>query len=410
MSISQRIATVVLSFTFVFTSISSIASETKIDRLIVLGDSLSDDGGDNSTWYLLKTLNGQTGAKGIDHMQPWVRAWLSERIWGYQWFCDWKYVPCKTVERGVLSAAANILEISGAVPVAPAIHYDRGRWSNGPMWPEYLAPKMGIPTSDNSRYLNVSHAGGWSLCVGDKALGIRDITGDLKTVAMNMINGSLIPPCLKLIAKGFNYKYGDYRANDMAILFFGGNDYLNLYQDPARVVQAQAEVIEEAIAHGAKHVAWLNMPDIAQTPRYLAGNKSNDASETTRLINIHNLNLLLKFMELKVRYSQKGVNIVYVDANRIFKDILTNSVDYGLKYLDRPCSTIPAPGLDDSTLAENNPSIAAINEMAESNGEICENQQEYAFWDSVHPTTATHEIIANKACEILKQQGYFCQL
>ncbi len=410
MTISHYVKVFMLSFVFTCLTASSMAAETKIDRLVVLGDSLSDDGGNNSTWFLLKTLNGQTGKQGIDHMQPWVRAWLSERIWGYQWFCDFKYVPCQTIERSVLSTVKDILKVSGAVPIAPASHYYQGRWSNGPMWPEYLAPKMGIPISDKNRYINISHAGGWSLCIGDKILGISDLTGNLKKVAINMINGSLIPPCLKLISKGFNYKYGDYRANDMVIVFFGGNDYLNLYQDPARVIQAQAEVIEDAIAHGAKHIAWLNLPDLAQTPLFITGDKGSDAAETTRLININNFDLLLKFTELKKKYQKNDVNIIYVDANKMFKNILLNSESYGFKYINTPCSTILSPGLNDNEFVENNPSLAAANKMVQPDGEICKNQQEYAFWDSVHPTTTMHKILADKACEILKQQGYFCQL
>ncbi|MBM7070839.1 SGNH/GDSL hydrolase family protein [Shewanella sp. 202IG2-18] len=410
MSISKLIAMVMLGFVTIANTAPANAAEKQVDRIVVLGDSLSDDGGDNSTWFLTKTLNGQAGDRGIDHMQPWVRAWLSERVWGYGWFCSWKYVPCRTVEKGILKATAKILEKSGAVPVTPAPHYDNGRWSNGPMWPEYLSQMMGIPLNDTSRYINVSHAGGWSLCIGDKALGIRDLKGDLKTVAMNMVNGSLVPPCLKLIAKGVNYKYGNYHPNDLAILFFGGNDYLNLYQDPARAVNAQAEVIEDAIAKGAKSVAWLNMPNIAQTPRYLNGSGMDKAQETTRLINTHNALLMMRFIELKSKYISKGINVIFVDANKIFKDIIANAHDHGMYVLDQPCSTLPSPGLDDSEVVQNNPSLRAINEMATPNGGICENQSEYMFWDGVHPTTATHKVIAEKACAILRQQGFKCNL
>ncbi|MCL1077781.1 hypothetical protein D5R81_06625 [Parashewanella spongiae] len=387
----------------------SIAAQ-KIDKLIVLGDSLSDDGGDNSTWYLLKTLNGQTGEAGLQHMQPWVRSWLSETIPGYEWSCSWSWVPCKTTERTALKGVIKLLSASGAVPVAPAEHYDNGRWSNGPMWPEYLAGKMGISVSDKNRYRNISHAGGWSLCVGDKSLSIRDLTGDIATVAQNMVNGSLIPPCLKLMAKGYNYKYGNYGKNDLVVVFFGGNDYLNRFQDPARVVAAQLEVIQDAVEKGAKNIAWLNMPDISQTPRFLTGGAQNHAEETSKLIETHNVIQKAFGSLFQIFYKQQGVNLINIDANKIFRDILDNSSSHGLFVLDRPCSTIPAPGLDDIEIVENNPSFNAINEMAEPNGGICESQDEYAFWDGVHPTTATHRIIADKACEILKEKGYQCNI
>ena len=409
-NIKRVVAVSCLMVCSVFSLTGRAESPEAVDRLVVLGDSLSDDGGDNSTWYLLKTLNGQTGDEGVDRIQPWVRSWLSERVLGYGWMCQWRYIPCRTVERNSLKAAISLLSNTGAVPIAPAPHYANGRWSNGPVWPEYLAGKMGISVTDGERYRNVSHAGGWSLCVGDKALGIRDLTGDLTTVATSMINGSLVPPCLKLIAKGYNYQYGDYEANDLVIVFFGGNDYLNRYQDPARVVEAQAEVIEEAIEKGAKHIAWLNMPDIAQTPRYLTGSGQGIAEETTQLINLHNILQQMSYLSLKNEYTSEGVNLINIDANSIFKDLIENSTEHGLYVVDQPCSTLATPGLDDVEMIESNPSFNALNDMTEANGGICQNQSEYAFWDGVHPSTATHKIIADKACEILNEHGYQCNI
>ncbi|RLV61142.1 hypothetical protein D5018_03335 [Parashewanella curva] len=406
----KRLFTVVLTL-FCILGIQSLvkAEPRKVDRLIILGDSLSDDGGDNSTLYLLKTMNGETGDAGIDHIQPWVRSWLSDRIPGYGWFCSWKLIPCRTVERGILSAAISILTVSKAVPVLPAKHYDNGRWSNGLLWPEYLSKKMGIPTSNKQRYINVSHAGGWTLCLTDKVIGIGDLFGDLTKVAKDMINGSLIPPCLDLIAKGVHYKYGDYRPNDLAVVFFGGNDYLNLYQDPQRVVNVQAEVIEQEIEYGARNIAWLNMPDISLTPRYISGGAKDKAAETKRLIDLNNQLQEDKYRELKRKYERKGVKLVLVDANAIFKGIMDNADSYGFKDIHEPCSRIPTPGIDDTNLEETNPSLRAANEMAIPNGKICLHPEQYMFWDSVHPTTITHKIIADKACDILKENGFYCQ-
>ena len=39
-----------------------------------------------------------------------------------------------------------------------------------------------------------------------------------------------------------------------------------------------------------------------------------------------------------------------------------------------------------------------------SNG-VCENQDNYLFWDEIHPTTAVHRLLASRSCEILKESG-----
>ena len=383
-------------------------SERTINRMIVLGDSLSDDGGDNSTWFLLKTLNGQTGQAGIDHMRPFVHSWLEERVPTFSWWCSGSWSKyCSSAEGGLLSALTKITTKTNAIPVIPKDHYDNGRWSNGPVWPEYLAPMVGINTHDKTKYINLSHAGGWSLCVGDKTVGISDLVGSPKTVATNMVNGSLIPPCLKLISKNFLYKEKTFRHDDLVVVFFGGNDYLNLYQDPARVVEAQKEIIEMAANNGAGAIAWLNMPDLANTPRFVKGSKLNKATEVTALINKHNYLLKSEFNHLQPLYKNKGVKLIHIDANKIFNDILDNFQSHGFSVLDEPCSTIFTPGLDDEEIA-NNPTFAATNELSDLNGGICANPNEYMFWDSVHPTTATHSLIADKACDIMKKNGFKC--
>ena len=409
MSTSKLLVIAASGLISIFTSIHVFAETKSVDRMIVIGDSLSDDGGENSTWYLLKALNGQEGEQGIEHIQPWVRAWLSERVAGYGWFCHWKYIPCRTVERAVLKTTIDLLSASGEVPVLPPSTYYKGHWSNGPIWAEYLAPMMGIPTGDKTRYINVSHGGSWSLCIVDKALGIKDLTGNLKTVAKDMIEGSLIPPCLKLLAKGIIYKYGSYHPNDLVILFSGANDYLSLFKDPSRIIQAQAEVIEEAIVNGAKDLAWLNVPDLAQTPRFINGSKMANAEEVTQLIQTHNRLLKQKYAELKSKYADQGVNLILVDTNSVFKNIINNAYQHGIYVIDQPCNTQSSPGVR-SSFFQNNPSMQAINAMTALNGGICQNQSEYMFWDDVHPSTAMHKVIAHKACEVLQKQGYNCQM
>ncbi|MCL6270149.1 SGNH/GDSL hydrolase family protein [Sansalvadorimonas sp. 2012CJ34-2] len=398
----------VLTIWLFIISIVGASADQEIKRLVVFGDSLSDDGGNNSTWFLLKTLNGLTGESGIKHMQPWMRGWLAERITNYNWFCENTSINCPKHEIRALKALIAVTEKSGAIPIAPRDHYYQGRWSNGPTWPEYFAGMIGLSTSDKTVYRNESHAGGWSLCLGDKAMGIQDLTGDIKTVVKNMVNGSLIPPCLELLVKAYLYRHEKFSENDLVVVFFGGNDYLNRFQAPERVIEAQKVIIETAIENGAKHIAWASMPDLSKTPRYYRDAFKPQTEEISRLVQEHNRLLEEEWELLQIDYSEGGVTIALVDTKEIFSDILSNHHLYGLSVTDRPCSTIPAPGLEDPVPNNVHEIVLPRETAVVTTGEVCQNPDEYMFFDSVHPTTAAHKLIATKACEIMRREGYRC--
>ena len=405
MSLLKLIAIASIGLVTTFGSVGVNAAQKKINRLFFIGDSLSDDGGYNSTWYLLNVLNGKEGDEGIDYIQPWVRGWLSERIPDYGKTCSINIVPCKTIEKEALKGIIKILKTSGEVPILPPSYYYKGRWSNGLVWSEYLSPMMGIPTSDPDHYINVSHGGSWSLCIGDKALNFSDLTGDLKTVAEDMVNGSLIPPCLKLIAKGIYYKNILYQPNDMIMIFFGANDYLNLFQNPSTVIQAQTEVIEEAIDKGAKNIVWMNLPDIGKSPRYLNGSVK-DRTKVSDLVSKHNQLLKEQLDALNVKYAPQNIKLLLLDVNSIFDNLLERSKSYGFSVIDQPCSTFPVPGLHDETKAK----MQSVYSVSALNGQICNNPKQHVFWDDVHPTTTTHKIVAQKVCEILLNNGFQCNM
>ena len=407
MSLCKLILIIIFGMTTTLSSINVNAASHQIKRLFFIGDSLTDDGGDNSTFYLLKVLNGKMGDEGVDYIQPWVRGWLSERIPGYSTICSVQIIPCRTTEKIALAGIIDILTKSGQVPILPPPYYYKGHWSNGPVWAEYLAPMMGISNTDENHYINASHGGSWSLCVGDKALNFSDLKGDLKTVAEDMVDGSLIPPCLKLIAKGLNYKYGNYQPHDMVFILFGANDYLNLFQKPTKVIEAQTEVVQDAIDKGAKNIVWINLPDISKTPRYLNG-PADKKAKVSQLISEHNQLLKGQFDTLKSKYENQNINLTFINAKNIFDDLLTNHTKYGFSVVNQPCSTFPVPGVDGVKMTKSSSKTGSVYDVSALNGHLCKNQNDYLFWDGVHPTTSTHKIIAKKMCDLLLQSGYQC--
>jgi phospholipase/lecithinase/hemolysin len=80
--------------------------------------------------------------------------------------------------------------------------------------------------------------------------------------------------------------------------------------------------------------------------------------------------------ELKIALdSLVGLNIIQFDVFSLLLDVVTNPDDYGFTNALDPCLT----------------------EMG-----ICANPDEYLLWDTVHPTTAGHAIIAAAALELVQ--------
>src|SRR5256886_17172758 len=54
-----------------------------------------------------------------------------------------------------LYAFGDSLTDTGREPAEPYFHYD-GRWSNGPLWVEYLSTRLGFPYNPDN---NLAHSG-----------------------------------------------------------------------------------------------------------------------------------------------------------------------------------------------------------------------------------------------------------
>ena len=406
------------------------AKERTIKRVIFFGDSLTDDGGSNSTYQLLKVLNDQADTA---YLQPYIHRFLRDYFQFYEMLCH--VVSCSWYENELLDKFVDLTKQLN-IPVIPTAPYADGRFSNGLIWAEHLTQMMGLSTQNPEQYVNRSHGGSWSLSTRDKIGNFSDLQGgSLLKVAEQLVSGSLIPPSAELLVKAYIRKYSEFDDDDMVLFFFGGNDYLNMYDDPADVVEAQARSIEKLINHGAQHIVWSNMPDISKAPRYLKMDYPT-RDQVQFLISRHNQLLLTTLQNMQKRYEKEGVHIHMLDTRALFWDALNNADSHGLTNTTEPCAKVSLPGMDRSgqrsfqsggaveTLAKNaavialspvidkeimnNPQLVAAFRANEETPQVCSNPDEHAFWDDVHPTQKFHWILGKGICHKLKSVGYAC--
>lgn len=197
--------------------------------------------------------------------------------------------------------------------------------SNGPLWPQYLAPALGL-TFDPTH--NFARAGA--------------LAGEVKSQVTNFgaMNPTIDPDALYVV-------------------WGGANDLLNSLS----LVDAVSRIVESAQAladRGAQHVTVMNLPDLGLTPHAISAGIAPTATKASMLFNA----------QLAKGLSGTGVSIF--DVFSLHRQVILKPDQYGFTNVRDPCRTV----LGDSACQSPN--------------------NTYFYWDSIHPMTQGHEILANQ--------------
>jgi thermolabile hemolysin len=219
-----------------------------------------------------------------------------------------------------------------------------GRFSNGPIWVEYLARELGIPSNPATNFA----------------------IGGAKTSAVNI--GQPVPGFI-----GIQTQVANNAINDPAALYViggGANDYLfSTPTEPANPAQTIANLTNEIntlIGRGATNILVPNLPNLGELPR----TRLLDSTTVFGLNNlsvVHNDGLAATIANLSL--ANPTVNLKLLDINSLFNRIVANPSSVGFTNVTDGCllvgCTTPSTDLSNSFL----------------------------FWDDIHPTTAAHEQI-----------------
>jgi phospholipase/lecithinase/hemolysin len=222
-----------------------------------------------------------------------------------------------------------------------------GRFSNGPVWVEYLAERLRLP-------LRPSRMGGSNYAVGGALLDYRSGDTSLRAQATAYLRGS---------RRG---------GRILHIVYGGGNDLL------ATVGKARADAaVEAAIAslrsilldlasQGATDVLVPNLPGIGITPAVRAhGAQATEAADTLAKQFNSALGQALSGLAGSV-----GLRLYLLDVWEMAERVRADPAAQGFIDITTPCSQ----------------------------HRRCEG---YLFWDGIHPTTEAHRRLADAAAELL---------
>ncbi|WP_392531841.1 SGNH/GDSL hydrolase family protein [Nostoc sp. C117] len=237
--------------------------------------------------------------------------------------------------------AFDLTQAAIGVEFPPSPPYFEGRFSNGPVWVEYLADDLGI-TSTN-------------FAVGGATTGTSNLVFPF------------LPGLVQQI-QGFTATNPIADKNALYAIWAGGNDYFSGdIQEPTQPVNNLMNAVTSLANVGAKNFLVFNLPDLGNAPS--TRNLPNSA-ELNALTKAHNETLTQALNTLSKQ--EPNLNLTLFDENSLANRIIANKEEFGFTNVTDPCLQFNSP----------------------TTFKICNNPDEYLFWDENHPTTRGHRVLA----------------
>lgn len=280
---------------------------------------------------------------------------------------------------GLLSQAAT----GGALTFPPFPYYN-GQYSNGQVAVEYLWQMY-----NGAAPFTPSLAGGTNYAIGGATSGLSNynsvnpnVPAFLQPAYSNLGNASQLTTFASQ-APAFD------PATSLFVIWTFANDVFywqgtggmlpgtatGLPGSPgdvtALIANGVTNIVDSVLSlagAGAQHFLIPNMPDLGKTPAFLGSPLQADMTALTLAFN-GTLGTTLTALDAALTSAE----IVQFDTAAAFMAVLANPAAYGMTVTDKACFDNLASGL--------------CNPL---------NWNEWVFWDSVHPTTAMHQVIGEQ--------------
>lgn len=242
-----------------------------------------------------------------------------------------------------LSDNGNLYAVSGQ---PPAPHWN-GRVSNGPVAAEIIAGRIGATLMDFA----------WA--------GATTGVGNINDSGTTMAFGSAGLPGMKTMFDATKGSLGPIAPVSEFIVWGGAMDFIYpaeaIPQIIGRGITNLVQMTAELQAMGAARVIVPGMPDFGLTPRF-AGDPVAAAGASA----------LTDYFNALLR-SSLPPGAIFFDTAALMRQIIADPSAFGLTNVTEPC-------------------LGASS--------ICADPNSYFFWDDIHPTTATHALLADGVVSI----------
>lgn len=271
---------------------------------------------------------------------------------------------------------------------APSPPYFPGRESNGLVWTDYLAQDLGLTltpvlhlaeddliaeNSDGAYEVIASFGGNTATQSTNFAFsGSRLSTDDVDP-------GDLVTPS---VSSQVDWLLEDLESNHMSasenglyVIQGGANDYLSGdFSDPVEPVASIADAITQLYDAGARYFLVPNLADVGNTPI----GSSLTAEESAFLTDVSNRhNDLLETTLRKLERDLPDISIESPDFRALTLDVANDPEAFGLT------------NGTDAYLVGEAPSFSTTGD----------NPDDYFYWDYIHPTTIGQSLLAEVAFE-----------
>lgn len=248
-----------------------------------------------------------------------------------------------------------------------AAPYAAPRYSNGPVFPELIATRLGTTVAP-------SRTGGTNYAIAGARTG--PIAGTTQAVP-NM--AQQVEQYLSSVGYQSNPQYlyivdAVGAGNDIldGVTLAGGNPNTNVLNNTiTNVVMA----IQRLYASGARHILVANSTDVGRTPRAQALSATAVTSATQMSLQF---NAALAQQIGVMRASLPGIRIYELDVASLANEVAANPVGYGYTNVTQPC-------FNDLLLTPT----------------LCTAAASYFFWDSFNPSASAHELASQRALATL---------
>jgi phospholipase/lecithinase/hemolysin len=288
-------------------------------------------------------------------------------------------------DAGNLSIATSLIDVT---PVSPPYYSENygllsgNVFSNGPTWVQDLSVTLGLGT------LAPSLVNGNDFAFGGAETGLTpQNSSDPEIQAISL------PSQLAQFEAGVSNPSPD----ALFTLSIGSNDLLDILADPALSTAQQTTDVNDAVVNelmfigsligdGAKNLLVLDVPDLGKTPDVMDGlaNGSDSPSATfdslaSSLASQYNADLASALATVQ------GANIAEVNAYQLIDDVVADPAAYGLTNVNTPVWSGSYSVSGSGTLATSVPA----------------QQDQYLFWDHLHPTETGEAAVASLAAAAL---------